>query len=233
MMLSAQLRDHNQGFSLLEILVALAIMGVLGGFVYPTISKWQMNQYIEQDVKAYTDLLDYVASKAKQVNGTGMVYCTDGAVSYKISTYFQKPQLGTGILLNESAAFEAKVVQDPRANDPTHNILSGKTNFLSRLCGDGGSSTPLLMNARGQGSFAGLTSPVPYFFIHHPKDGLTPTLVAGQTITNDNFGDYRSYLISFKPHLYQVSVNVKNPTSGRWQCATDEWRDAIRIGKMC
>ena len=63
------------GFSLLELLVVIGIMGVLGGFVYPSINDWQKNKNIERDLQAYTSLLDYVLSKAKAVGGTGMVYC--------------------------------------------------------------------------------------------------------------------------------------------------------------
>ena len=63
------------GITLIELLVVIGIMGVIGGFVYPTINDWQTNKNIERDLQAYIGLVDYVVNKTKTVGGTGMIYC--------------------------------------------------------------------------------------------------------------------------------------------------------------
>ena len=55
------------GVTLIELLVVIGIMGVIGGFVYPSISNWQTNKNMERNLEAYVSLLDYVTNKAKAV----------------------------------------------------------------------------------------------------------------------------------------------------------------------
>ena len=150
-----------QGITLIELLVVIGIMGVLGGFVYPTITDWQTNKNIERDLQAYIGLVDYVTSKTKAVGGTGMIYCeikdvNTTVVSYKISRYFVKPNGSNALLID--ANFTNNIIKDPRnaisgspAEDPNYNILSGKSDFLSNICQNAG-----IINARGQSGINGV-----------------------------------------------------------------------------
>ena len=105
------------GITLIELLVVIGIMGVIGGFVYPTINDWQTNKNIERDLQAYIGLVDYVVNKTKTVGGTGMIYCeikdeNTTIVSYKISLYFVKPNGSNALLID--ANFTNNIIKDPR-----------------------------------------------------------------------------------------------------------------------
>ena len=102
-----------QGVTLIELLVVIGIMGVIGGFVYPTITDWQTNKNIERDLQAYIGLVDYVTNKTKAVGGTGMIYCeikdeNTTIVSYKISRYFE---CNIGACLDDSSKLCGSITQ--------------------------------------------------------------------------------------------------------------------------
>ena len=211
------------GITLIELLVVIGIMGVIGGFVYPTISDWQTNKNIERDLQAYISLVDYVTNRAKTIGGTGMIYCeiedeNTTIVSYKISREFVKPNGSNVLLIN--ADFNEKIIKDPRAEDPDHNILSGKSDFLSNICQNAG-----IINARGQSGingvsrdFTGITS-----YIH--AKGATAILAGNNLTGDDEYQDHPSYQIRTSTTRGYSTLNRKDYNSGEWECAEDWYSD--------
>ena len=218
------------GFSLLELLVVIGIMGVLGGFVYPSINDWQKNKNIERDLQAYTSLLDYVLSKAKAVGGTGMVYCdvideNTTIVSYKISRHFLKPNAADTFVVDSN--FTNNIIKDPRnaigaspAEDPDHNILSGKSDFLSTICKNAG-----IINARGQSGLDGLSRDSDGINTYIHAKGATAVLVRNDLVGDDEYQDHPSYYIRTSGSRGFSTVNRRDYNSGAWECAEDWWSD--------
>jgi prepilin-type N-terminal cleavage/methylation domain-containing protein len=230
--------SHNSGFTILEIMVVVGIIGVLSGFVYPGISKWQTDKRISKDLHAVVNLIEYVAAKSKTVNGTGMIYCpSSNVLSYKISTYFLKPNASNKFVI--SADFTAGIIKDPRnpigaspAKNLDHTVLSGKTNFLSNICTD--PTSGLIINARNQSGVLGITRSVSGFnaFIHSISDPL-PILAGSATLTGDDFLNHQSYKVSLSISNSGVSVNRRDYGTGSWECSEDYWADAKGSGSEC
>ena len=219
-----------QGITLIELLVVIGIMGVIGGFVYPSISNWQTNKNIERDLQAFLSLVDYVTNKAKVVGGTGMIYCevedeNTTIVSYKISRHYVKPNASNTFVID--ASFTSNIIKDPRnaigaspAEDPDHNILSGKSDFLSTICKNAG-----IINARGQSDLDGLSRDSDGIHTYIHAKGATAVLVRGTLTGDDEYQDHPSYYVKTSPMRGFSTVNRRDYNSGAWECAEDWWSD--------
>ena len=218
------------GVTLIELLVVIGIMGVIGGFVYPSISNWQTNKNIERDLQAFLSLVDYVTNKAKVVGGTGMIYCevedeNTTIVSYKISRHYVKPNASNTFVID--ASFTSNIIKDPRnaigaspAEDPDHNILSGKSDFLSTICKNAG-----IINARGQSGLDGLSRDSDGIHTYIHAKGATAVLVRGTLTGDDEYQDHPSYYVKTSPMRGFSTVNRRDYNSGAWECAEDWWSD--------
>ena len=218
------------GITLIELLVVIGIMGVIGGFVYPTINDWQTNKNIERDLQAYIGLVDYVVNKTKTVGGTGMIYCeikdeNTTIVSYKISLYFVKPNGSNALLID--ANFTNNIIKDPRnaigespAEDPNYNILSGKSDFLSNICQNTG-----IINARGQSGINGVSRASTGINTYIHAKGATATLVGNNITGDDEYEDHPSYQIITSTTRGLSTVNRRDYSSGEWECAEDWYSD--------
>jgi len=216
------------GVTLIELLVVIGIMGVMAGFVYPSISNWQTNKNIERDLEAYVNLVDYVTNKAKAVRGTGMIYCqvedeNTTIVSYKISRHFVKLNVITSAI---DASFTSNIIKDPRnaiglspAEDPDHNILSGKSDFQSTIC-----QNSAMINARGQSG--GIQT-----YIH--ANGAPAILVRTDLTGDDKYKDHPSYEIRTSKSGGYSTVNRKDYASGQWECAEDWYSDSMGDKNPC
>ena len=226
------------GFSLLELLVVIGIMGVLGGFVYPSINDWQKNKNIERDLQAYTSLLDYVLSKAKAVGGTGMVYCdvvdeNTPIVSYKISRHFLKPNAADTFVVDSN--FTNNIIKDPRnaigssaAEDPNHNILSGKSDFEASICQVEG-----IINARGQSGLNGVARSLRNIDAYIHVKGASATLIGSTLSGDDEYDDHPSYFVKLTKDLGLFRINRRDYSSGSWECAEDWYSDVKGDGNEC
>ena len=218
------------GITLIELLVVIGIMGVIGGFVYPSISNWQTNKNIERDLQAYLSMVDYVTNKAKVVGGTGMIYCqvedeNTTIVSYKISRHYVKPNASNTFAID--ASFTNNIIKDPRnaigstpAEDPDHNILSGKSDFLSTICQNAG-----IINARGQSGLDGLSRDSDNIVTYIHAKGATAVLVRGTLTGDDEYQDHPSYSVRTSNMRGFSTVNRRDYNSGAWECAEDWWSD--------
>ena len=218
------------GITLIELLVVIGIMGVIGGFVYPSISNWQTNKNIERDLEAYLSMVDYVTNKTKTVGGTGMIYCeikdeNTTIVSYKISRHYVKPNASNTFAID--ANFTSNIIKDPRngigsslAEDPDHNILSGKSDFLSTICQNAG-----IINARGQSGLDGLSRDSDNIVTYIHAKGATAVLVRGTLTGDDEYQDHPSYSVRTSNMRGFSTVNRRDYNSGAWECAEDWWSD--------
>ena len=218
------------GVTLIELLVVIGIMGVIGGFVYPTITDWQTNKNIERDLQAYISLVDYVTNKSKTVGGTGMIYCeikdeNTTFVSYKISRYFVKPNGSNALLID--ANFTNNIIKDPRnaigaslAEDPNHNILSGKSDFLSNIC-----QNVAVINARGQSGINGVSRASASITAYIHAKGATAILVGNNLTGDDEYQDHPSYQLITSSTRGLSTLNRRDYSSGEWECAEDWYSD--------
>jgi len=218
------------GVTLIELLVVIGIMGVIGGFVYPSISNWQTNKNIERDLQAYLSMVDYVTNKAKVVGGTGMIYCqvedeNTTIVSYKISRHYVKPNASNTFVID--ASFTSNIIKDPRnaigaspAEDPDHNILSGKSDFLSTICKNAG-----IINARGQSGVNGVSRASTGINSYIHARGATAILVGNNLTGDDEYQDHPSYQVRTSTTRGLSTVNRRDYSSGEWECAEDWYSD--------
>lgn len=243
------------GVTLIELLVVIGIMGVMAGFVYPSISNWQTNKNIERDLEAYVSLLDYVTNKAKAVGGTGMIYClwegeNPPIVSYKISRYYLKPSSSDGRFLVDSN-FTNNIIKDPRnaigttpAENPDHNILSGKSTFLASFCYISTPQYSGIINARGQSGVNDVARNPPdpnldgmKAFIHAKRSAAhrSGTTYKGgfKLVGDDQYQDHPSYEIRTSPTGGYSTVNRKDINSGEWECAEDWYSDSMGDKNPC
>jgi prepilin-type N-terminal cleavage/methylation domain-containing protein len=115
---------NQEGFTLLEILVVIGMLGVIATFVTPAIGNWRIEKNIEKDFFALVGVIDYLKAKTRVVNGTSILTCSaPNTLTYTISSYAQS---GTA---TKHALYDASILETK-----TENILSGDT-FLECATG--------------------------------------------------------------------------------------------------
>jgi len=111
-----QLFNRQKGFSLLELLVVIGILAVTSGFIYPEIGKWKIKRNIEKDYQKIVSTIDYVKTRTRAVNGTGMLHCGFWKVwwlKYEISSQ------------NNDGASDMRRVMWDRHPDFNANLIEG------------------------------------------------------------------------------------------------------------
>lgn len=127
---------NQQGVTFLEIVVVIAILMITSALVAPSIQDWRQKRALESDFLAVLAQIDYLKARARTLNGTSLLICnaqggSGSSLTYQVST---ASQLSTN---NVQSGFSTGLVEDPVAQNPTFNILSGKSKVVSNLCNSG------------------------------------------------------------------------------------------------
>lgn len=111
--------SNQRGVSLLEIIVVIALIGIVVGLVKPNLNSWKANATVKSDFNQLVATIEYLKSKARSINGTAVLVCNKSAktMSYAISSTVYSS------LSTVPAAFTgSETVESTGAN-----VLSGKT----------------------------------------------------------------------------------------------------------
>ena len=123
-----KLLNRQKGFSLLELLVVIGILAVTSGFIYPQIGKWKIKRNIEKDFQVIVSTIDYLKTRSRTLNGTGILYSTNSGggvttMTYKVSSQ-RNDGPGAGDEWTVHPNFNANVVEETQGN----SFLTGNVN---------------------------------------------------------------------------------------------------------
>ena len=164
---------NQQGVTFLEIVVVIAILMITSALVAPSIQEWRQKRALESDYLAVLAQIDYLKLRTRTLNGTALLICqgqggVGSSLSYQVS---MNPQIATNSVLG---GYAAAIVEDPLVNNPSFNVLSGKTKVVSNICNSG---TRGIFIATGQTGVEG--------------SGAQIDVKIGPQITNSGLKDYR------------------------------------------
>ena len=109
----------QSGFTLLELLTVIGMILVLTTFVTPVIGKWRIERNIEKDFFTLVGTIDYLKAKARVINGTGILSCSDpNKLTYSLSGFAQTS------IASKHADYDDNIIETK-----AEKILSGKTYF--------------------------------------------------------------------------------------------------------
>ena len=124
-----QLSKLQRGASFLELIVVIALLGVMGTFIVPSIGSWTAKAKVEADYQSALAQIENLKTRVRLLNGTALMKCTNHSVlSFQVSTNYQSSNSVV------DTNFSALLVEDPLVTNPNFNVLSGKTNIVSSLC---------------------------------------------------------------------------------------------------
>jgi Tfp pilus assembly protein FimT len=117
------------GASFLELLVVIALLGIMSGLMMPAINSWTIRSRIEGDYRSTLAQIEYLKTRVRVLNGTAVLICNNNSkLTYKVSTNYQS---SNNIV---DANFDSSVAEDPLIKAQDFNVLSGKTNLVSKIC---------------------------------------------------------------------------------------------------
>ena len=197
---------RQSGFTLLELLVVIGILGVSAGFIYPEIGKWKTKRIIEKDFQTIVSTINYLKTRARTMNGTSMLHCgfwkvwwlkyevssqnNDGAYGGPGSKYVRHPW-------DRHPNFNENLIEMSKEDFPY--IVSGKVNTPCKHMGG------FIINASGNAFGHGNGKPFE-IEVNYQVDGVV---------------DYVNY------NAYKVKINTATTfvQKYKWDLATGDWRE--------
>lgn len=121
--------NMQSGVSFLEVIVVVALLGVMGTFIIPSIGSWSAKAKVEADYRSVLAQIENLKTRVRLINGTALLSCKNhNILSYQLSTNNQS----TNNVIDTN--FSKYLVEDPLTSNPNFNIVSGKTYLSSPLC---------------------------------------------------------------------------------------------------
>ena len=116
----------NAGFTLLEMLVVMAIIGIIVAVGLPSFRTWQLRTVIENAAQQFARDIDNQRIEAKRLN-TSQVIRVVNLSSYKVGTVTKTMPPGTTVVLNNTATMPNPLRFDPpygtTVSNPPSSIL--------------------------------------------------------------------------------------------------------------
>jgi|GEM_PF-2680894 len=117
---------NQRGVSLLEVILVIALIGIVVGFVRPNLNNWRANATVKSDFDQLVATIDYLKSKVRSVGGTATLACngSTNSLSYNVSS------TAYGSVSSVPSAFSASEIVESSSS----NILSGMSKPVSAIC---------------------------------------------------------------------------------------------------
>ncbi len=138
-------RWRASGISLLEIIVVIAIVGIISAISFPNIQDWLAKRRLQSEYLTLTAKLEYLRLKARTLPGTATLTCTNNRVTTVVrlannTVVESDPPAGGPTSLLQYPTPPTQVLVSPCANDTiTFNrdgAASGTREFSLVYAGD-------------------------------------------------------------------------------------------------
>ena len=78
------------GASFLELIIVIALLGIMSTFIVPSIGSWTAKSRVEADYHSILSQIENLKTRVRLLNGTALLKCTNHSIlSYQLSTNYQ------------------------------------------------------------------------------------------------------------------------------------------------
>ena len=150
-MKSITLTKNKKGFSLLEVIVIVAIIGIVSAIAFPTISSWTNKRKADVDIQTLRSLVDYAKQTSMTQGKSIILYSSSGGVDVYVtqsndirscgigSSYIRDTEYQTQIKFESTV--RTKHNASGQSPSPNYNNSTGRICFLQDGTSSGGGFT--------------------------------------------------------------------------------------------